>query len=72
MPDFPVIIRPNVSARIFITDWLLSKDEKRYWDFSPLKSFDEVFDSSSCWISAYSNEGSIKITFDKPEVVLSI
>ena len=63
VPDFPVTIGTDISARVFATDW--GGSNTKYWARYPPKAFDGVFGSN--WQSVFQNEDVFKITFDQPQ-----
>ena len=63
VPDFPVTIGTDISARVFATDWWASNYQ--YSRYYPPKAFDGKF--GSYWVSVYQNEEALKITFDQPQ-----
>ena len=74
VPDFPVTIVTNITARVFSTDWIHSRhhDQRLHYTWSPPKAFDGIYSGDNRFQSVNQVEQSMKITFDKPQVGLSI
>ena len=70
VPDFPITIGTSITARVQTTDWHQSLHSTMSSKYHPTKAFDENF--GTYFVTAGQDKQAMVITFDKPEVNLSI
>ena len=70
VPDFPITIGSSIAARVHTTDWYVSGHATQNTNFQPTKAFDGFL--GSFFMTAGQDKDAMIISFDKPQVSLSI